>query len=182
MADDFSFDTVHTENMGYCPNETTVSGVKADAYYCPMAQLATITKPTITPTSAYADRVTLAALVPVVGKGFKKMTLLIDENELKNGLVGVKGNMKAQAMLDGMLIDFTKRNLGFIATHLNTPMCWVVVDSEGQKWVLLDGYLTKADSTTAKKFGDNSGTPFNITAHSQLYAFDGDITVTADTP
>ena len=176
--DECSFKTVRTENMGYCPNQEVVGGVKADFYYIPMDQLKTVTKPVVT---SYEAGVTLLALVPETDKGFKKTTCMIDENELKNNLVGTVGNMKDQAQFDGMLPNFIKKNVGFIKRHKNTPMCYVVVDSTGQKWVVLDAYMTKADATTAKKYEENAGTAFNVTARSGLYAFDGEIVVIPDT-
>lgn len=184
MPENCSFETVRTENMGYCPNEEVVGGVKAEVAYIPMAQLQTITKPTVTETTSYEDSVKIptTGLVPVTGKGFKKMTCTIDENELKSNLVGNKGNLKEQAQFDGMLPNFTGRNAGFIKRHKNTPMCYVITDSTGKKWVTLDSYMTKADATTAKKYEEASGTAFNVTANGPLYSYDGAITYLADEP
>lgn len=176
-----SFADVHTENMNYCPNEESVGGVKAKAWHIPMAQLATITKPTVNETTPYAESVTLTALTPVSGKGFKKIDLIIDENELKSNLVGSKGNLKDQAQFDGMVPNFNKKNVGFVKRQKNVPTCWVIEDSTGQKWVALEAYMTKADATTAKKYEDNSGTAFNIVANGPLWAFDGSIVELADT-
>lgn len=180
MADQCSFEDMATENLLYCPNETAVGGVKAKAWYIPMAQLKTVTKPVITPTTSYTESVTLTALVPETAKGFKRIDLIIDENELKSNLVGSKGNLKDQAQFDGMIPNFVKKNVGFIKRVKNVPMCWVIEDSAGQKWVCLDTYMTKADATTAKKYEDNSGTAFNATANGPLWAFDGDIVELAD--
>ena len=184
MADNCSFETVRTENMGYCPNDDVVGGVKADVAYIPMAQLQTVTKPVVTETTSYADSITIlpTGLVPATGKGFKKTTLVIDENELKSNLVGNKGNLKDQAQFDGMLPNFIPRNIGFIKRHKNTPMCYVITDSTGQKWVILEAYMTKADATTAKKYEESAGTAFNVTANSCLYAYNGPITYLADEP
>ena len=182
IPDDCSFATVRTENLAYCPNAGNVGGVKAKCFYIPMEQLLTVTKPVVTENTPFAESVTLTALAPKVDKGFKKIDLVIDENELKNSLVGAKGNLKDQAQFDGMIPNFIKRNIGFIKRHKNTPMCWVVVDSEGQKWVILDSFMTKADATTAKKYDENSGTPFNVISNGPLWAFDGEIVEIADTP
>lgn len=182
MAEDCSFATVRTENLTYCPNKANVGGVKAKCWYIPMAQLKTITKPTLTQDTPYAESITLTALEPETTKGFKRIDLVIDENELKSNLVGAKGNMKDQAQFDGMIPNFVKENVGFIKRHKNTPMCYVVEDSAGQKWVVLEAYMTKADATTAKKYDENSGTAFNVTANDALWAFDGDILELADTP
>lgn len=180
QLDECSFKTVRTENLGYCPNKDVVGGVKADIFYIPMDQLLTVTKPVVAVDTSYADSITLTALAPIVGKGFKKITLVIDENELKSNLVGNKGNMKDQAQFDGMLGNFVPKNIGFSKRHKNTPMCYVIVDSTGQKWVVLDAYMTKADATTAKKYEESSGIAFNVIANSSLYAFNGEIVVTPD--
>lgn len=180
--DQCSFATMRTENMGFCPNEDVVGGVKADVFYIPMAQLKTVTKPVVTATTSFAESVTLTALTPDTGKGFKKTTLIINENELKSNLVGSVGNLKDQAQFDGLLPNFIKRNVGFVKRNKNVPMCWVIPDSTGQKWVVLDSYMTKADATTAKKYDENSGTAFNCTSNGPLWAFDGDIVELADSP
>ncbi len=62
ILDDCSFATVRTENMGYCPNKESVGGIKADVYYIPMAQLATVTKPTVDVDTTYEAAVTIPAL------------------------------------------------------------------------------------------------------------------------
>ena len=181
MADeDCSFANQRTENMNYCPDDGVVGGIKVKSWYCPMDQLQTITKPVVTGTTTYAARPVITALTPKADKGFKKIILLTEENELKSTLVGNKGNKKPQASLDAMIPNFTKRNVGAIDANKNTPMCWVVEDSEGQKWVLLEAFMDKADGTTGKKYEDNSGFAITITANSKLYAFDGVITEIAD--
>lgn len=184
MADNCSFETVRTENMGYCPNTEVVGGVKADIAYIPMAQLQTVTKPVITVETSYEDSIKIGStgLVPVTGKGFKKITCTIDENELKSNLVGNKGNLKDQAQFDGMLPNFIAKNQGFIKRHKNTPMCYIVTDSTGKKWALLDAYMTKADATTAKKYEENAGTAFNVIANGPLYTYDGPLTYLSDEP
>ncbi|QWA38865.1 hypothetical protein [Chryseobacterium sp. ZHDP1] len=184
MPDNCSFETVRTENLGFCPNEEVVGGVKAEVAHIPMAQLQTITKPTITEDTTYEDSIKIpnTGLVPVTGKGFKKMTLTIDENELKSNLVGNKGNLKDQAQFDGMLPNFIAKTQGFIKRHKNTPMCYVITDSTGKKWVLLDAYMTKADSTTAKKYEESAGTAFNVISNGPLYSYEGTLTILADEP
>lgn len=175
-----SFADVHTENVAYCPNEEQVGGIKAKAWYIPMAQLETITKPTVTSDTTFEESIILSALTPATGKGFKRYDLIVDENELKSALVGSKGNLKDQGQLDAMLPGLKKKNLGFIKRMKNVPTCWIVEDSTGQKWVILDGYMTKADTTSAKKYDENSGTAINILGNGPLWAFDGSIVELAD--
>lgn len=184
MADECSFAEMHTENLGYCPNEETVGGTKTDASYIPMAQLETFTKPTITPTSTYAQRMTIPVngIVPATGKGFKQLELMVDETELKNALVGNKGNKKSQASFDALIPNFTAKNLGFVDAHKNTPLMLILTDSTGVKWVLPDAFIDKADGTSGKKYEDNSGIAVTITANSKIYTYAGDIEILPDTP
>lgn len=184
MADECSFKTVRTENMGFCPNVPTVGGVKVPSSYIPMAQLDTFTLPTITPTSTYEARITIptTGIVPETGKGFKKIDFMIDESELKNALVGNKGNKKAQVSFDALIPNFTARNLGFVDAHKNTPLCLIVEDSTGQKWVIPEAFIDKADGTSGKKYEDNSGIAITVIANSMIYKYDGDIEILPDTP
>lgn len=177
-----SFKDVHTENLGYCPNEETVGGVKTDGAYIPMAQLATFTKPTITPTSTYEERMTIppTGIVAETGKGFKEITLMVDESELKNALVGNKGNKKGQVSLDAMIPNFTAKNLGFVDAHKNTPLMLIITDSTGKKWVIPDAFIDKADGTSGKKYEDNSGIAITILANSKIYTYAGDIEIIPD--
>lgn len=179
-----SFADTHVENLGYCPNQETVGGVKTEAAYIPMAHLETFTKPTITNASTYAQRVTIAptGIAAASGKGFKKIDLMVDESELKNALVGNKGNKKLQASLDALIPNWTDKNLGFIDAHKNTPLMLVITDSAGVKWVIPEAFIDKADGTTGKKYEDNSGIAVTITANSKIYTYAGEITILADTP
>lgn len=179
-----SFTDAHVENLGYCPNEETVGGVKTEAAYIPMGQLETFTKPTLSNTSTYIERMTIPAngLVADTGKGFKKITLMVDETELKSALVGNKGNKKAQASFDALIPNFTAKNLGFVDAHKNTPLMFVITDSAGVKWVIPDAFIEKADGTSGKTYADNSGVAVTITANSKIYTYAGEITILPDTP
>lgn len=184
MAGTCSFEDIHLENLGYCPNEETVGGVKTEVAYMPMAQLETFTKPTVTNESTYTERLTIpeAGLVPKTGKGFKVIEMMVDENELKNALVGNKGNKKPQASFDALIPNFTPKNLGFIDTHKNTPLLLVITDSTGRKWVMPDSYINTAEGTSGKAYEDNSGITITVTANSKIYTYDGEIEILADVP
>ena len=82
------FDNAYVETVNHCPNDETVGGTAVDLFYIPAAHLETYTKPTVTATSTFADRITLAALTPKTSKGFKRLSIMVDENELSNLFVG----------------------------------------------------------------------------------------------
>ena len=178
MADN-CFDTVHTESVPHCPNDVTVGGLGIDLFYIPEAHIDVFTKPVITDASTYAERMTLTAITPVALKGFKRLSVMIDENELSNLIVGNKGNKKPKVELDVMIPNFKKENIGFTVAHKNTPMIYAIKDSTGQFWVIgtPDGpaYFETADAKTGKKYEDNSGITMKISANAQLWAFAGPI-------
>lgn len=183
MADECSFDNVVTQNLNYCPNKDTVGGVKMVVYYIPMAQ-ATITYPTVTANSTYAERITIPAngITEAEGKGFKKIVILKDEGELKPTLVGADGNKKMKTDFDCLIPDFVVDNIGFVDTHKNTPLLLAIPDSTGKLWVVPDAMFSKADGTTGKKYEDNSGVSGTFSANSKPYLYQGTITVTPDAP
>ncbi len=176
-----SFDEIHTENLGYCPNNDTVGGVRLTVKYIPMAQ-ADVTLPTVTNESKYGERITLPAtgIKPKTGKGFKKIIILVDEGELKPSLVGAKGNKKMKVDFTCLIPNFVKENVGFMDAHRNTPLLLVIEDSTGQPWAILDAFFSEATGTTAKTYEENSGWTVTLSANSKLYAYDGEIAVLPD--
>lgn len=182
MANECNFEEIHLENLGYCPNAETVGGTKTTMFYIPMAQLEKFEKPTVTNESTYAERITIGedGIEAMDGKGFKSIDLMIDESELKSALVGNKGNKKPQGSLEALIPNFTDSNIGFIDTHKNTPMLFVILDSTGKKWALPDSFFETADGTTGKTYEDNSGVTLNIIANSKLYVYEGEIEVLPD--
>lgn len=186
IKDPCSFAGVHTENVNYCPNNEVVGGVAIDFFYVPAAHLETFVKPTITPTTGFAERMTLAAdsITFKAGKGWKKVTMMVDESELKNTLVGNKGNKKPKVEFDAYIPNFIARNLGFIDAHMNTPLIWAVPDSTGEKWIIgnpdAPAIFDKGDGTSGKKYEDNSGVATTVSANTKLYRYLGDIVELAD--
>lgn len=183
---DCDFKTQHVENMGYCPNEDTVGGTAVDFFYIPAAQIETFTKPVITPTSTYVERMTIAALgiVPVATKGWKRITMMVDESELKPVLVGNKGNKKQKIDFDAYIPNLIERNVGFVDANKNTPLVWAIPDSTGTLWIVgtktAPAYFDKADGTSGKKYEDNSGIAITVSANTKPYVYAGEIVELAD--
>lgn len=182
MADN-CFAGAYLETVNHCPNDAIVGGLSVDLFYIPAPNIDTFTLPTVTATSTYAERMTLAAVTPATGKGWKRLSVMVDENELANNFVGNKGNKKPKVELDCMLPNFKKENLGFTVLHKNTPMVYAIKDSNSQFWIIgtpdAPAFFETADAKTGKKYDDNSGITMKISANCQLWAFDG---VIAETP
>jgi hypothetical protein len=180
------FDEVHVENVNHCPNDESVGGISVDLFYIPKDHIDAFTLPVVTAATKYAERITLAAnaITTKADKGWKKISIMVDENELSNTLVGNKGNKKPKVELDAMIPNFKKENIGFMDAHKNTPLILAVVDSTGQKWVIgttnAPAFLETSDAKTGKKYDDNSGITVKISANTKLYAYEGDIVVLAD--
>lgn len=188
MPDIFSpcFQGVAHENVDHCPNDAIVGGTGIDLFYLPADFVKSMTLPTVTNATKYAERITIAStgLTLKEGKGWKSITLLVDENELSNQLVGNKGNKKPKVEFDGFVPNFKKKNLGFVDTHKNTPMIYAIKDSNGQVWIIgtlnAPAFFDEFTTKSGKKYDDNSGSTIKVTANTKLYAYDGDIIVTPD--
>jgi len=180
------FDDINLENVNHCPNDETVAGLATKLNYIPEGQVETLTLPTVTDASTYEERVTIAptGLVPVTGKGFKEIDILVDQNELKTEMVGTKGNMKLRTQIEAFIPGFKAKVVGFLQTHKNTPMIFSIVDSTGTRWVIGDknnpAFIESAPGTTGKTFEDNSGMTVTITANCPPRKYAGTITLLAD--
>ena len=181
------FKDINIENVNSCPNDETVAGLATKLYYIPEAHIATFTKPPKTNTTSYEGRITIptTGLVPVTGKGWKKIDLLVEENELGNLTVGNKGNKKSKSELDVFIKGFKKQLVGFQNAHLNTPMIYGIPDSTGQMWIIGNkenpAFFDTSEIKTGKKPEDNSGLTGKISANATVLAYDGEMTLLPDT-
>lgn len=181
------FDNQPHENIDNCTNEETFGGLATKLYQIPVPFIETYTLPLATATG-YAARVTLAAnaIVPVTGKGWKSIDILVDENELKMELVGNRGSKKSVSQIDFYIPGFKDKAIGFIDANKNTPSIYAIPDSNGTLWVvgtnLQPAFIESASATSGKKMEDNSGVPVSVKSNSKLYKYLGEITVTEDTP
>lgn len=182
MADN-CFDNQPHENVDNCPNEEISGGLATTLFYIPTAFVETFTLPVA---DTFEGRLTIASagIVPKTGKGWKSIDVLVDESELKAPLIGNKGNKKTTSELGIYIPGFKKKSLGFIDAFKNTPTIYAVPDANGQLWIvgtkLLPAFIDASDPTSGKKMEDNSGVPATIKSNAKLYAYDGEITVTAD--
>lgn len=173
------FDGVPHESIDSCPNDEIAGGVSTRIFYAPAKFLEKLTPPTLT--GDYATRITIPAtnLAFQAGKGWKGIDVMVDENELKNTLVGNRGNKKAKAEMDFYIPGFKPEAVGFLDTYKNVPMVFAIKDANGIIWILgtklNPAFVESADGTTGKKYEDNSGAAVKISANSKLYKFAGDV-------
>ena len=186
MAENCDFEGAFIQNLVYCPNDPVVGGVAVDFYYSPAANFATFQTPVATGETSYAERLAIPAngLTFKPDKGWKKITMMIDENELKNTFVGNRGNKKPKVEFDAYIPNFIPRNIGFLDAHINTPMVWAVPDSTGKVWIVgtpkAPAMFDKGDGTTGKKYEDNSGAGVTVNANTKILTYAGEVVELAD--
>lgn len=177
------FENVPHEALDFCPNDENAAGIATRLLYIPTEFLEKLDIPT--PTGDFATRVTIpeANLVIKSTKSFKGIDVLVDENELKNMLVGNKGNTKAKSELECFVPGMRPEVVGFIDTYKNVPMVCAIPDANGTIWLLgtkmNPAFFESADGTTGKKYEDNAGVTVKISANSRLHKYGGAITETA---
>ncbi len=173
------FENVPHESLDFCPNDENAAGISTRLLYAPAEFFEKIEIPE--PTGGYSERVTLVQdnIVFKDGKTIKGIDVLVNENELKNLLVGSPGNLKAKVELEAFIPGIRSEVIGFIDTYKNVPMIFAVKDSNGVLWLVGNttnpAYFESADGTTGKKFEDNAGVAIKITANTRLNKFDGNI-------
>ncbi len=174
------FENVPHEALDFCPNDEISSGVSRRIFYTPTEFIDKMTLPA--QTGDYASRVTIAEgdLLFKEGKTVKGIDVLVDENELKDLFVGSKGNLKPKSELEIYVPGLRAEVIGFKKTYRNVPMVFFIKDANGVIWVLgttiNPAYMESGDGTTGKKYEDNSGTAFKISANCGLLKYAGPLT------
>ncbi len=178
MASNCFTDVPH-EALDFCPNNENAAGISTRLFYVPTEFVEKMELPAAT--GDYKARVTLqeADFALKADKNWKGIDVLVDENELKNSLVGNKGNMKAKSELEFYIPGIRSEVVGFIDTYKNVPMVLAVQDSNGVIWfvgsTVNPAYFESAEGSTGKKFEDNAGVAAKISANTRLLKFDGNI-------
>lgn len=190
MADpilDECIEKILMQNLTSCGDGEEVAGLATTLYYIPKDHMGTFTKPPKVPKS-YEEAATIpsAGLVPLTGKGWKKIDVLVDKNKLTNLFVGTKGNMKIKVDLDIFVKGFKKKTVGFQIVHVNTPMIYAIPDSTGQLWIIGNkengAYFVSSENTSGDTGESDSGITGKLSANTTVYAYDGDITLLPDAP
>ena len=167
MAD--CFDNVRTEDLDHCINEELVSGISETQIHYALAAhvdtfpdlpaLGDVTKP-------LSDLATIAIDITFpTGKGFNVLHIQSNTGEVKDELVGEKGNKKVKSMFSFFLPNNHARNLGAMRQLKNAGLVFVITEKSGRKRILgsklVPAYISEAAGTSGKGEEDNIG--FEIT-------------------
>lgn len=169
-----SFENIKIEHITYCPIGSYSGGVKAKMYYAPADYF--FYTPYPVPKESYSSEIIVSEeILMKKDKLLSSCDILIDENELKSTLDGAKGRKKTKTSVSFFIVGFTTLVLGFIERLANVPMILFLEDSNGNIWQI--GHLRNrvfietADSSTGKKYEDNSGVSIIATCNSSLLLY-----------
>lgn len=184
MAQENCFETSTPENIDNCPNDNFASGLSLRAQYIPAAFIESMILPTQTGNLESTVKIPATNLTLKADKGWKGMDLVMDENELKETLVGGKANQKGQVELTFMLPKFGAKPLGFKRRFANVPLIFNIPDTNGVNWIVGTKFspamIESAESTTGKAYEDKSANTFTIKANCFVYIYEGDVVETPD--
>ena len=177
-----SFDNIEIskfrlENLNYCVNENYASGLRTKAYFAPASYFSKINIPNRN--VKYDDYVKLDKddLAFLIG-GWAEIDILIEENELRQTLIGPLKRKKIKTELDLFILGFKTNILGFIEKYKNTPIIMIVVDAVGNNWLIgnLRNYalIESGDISTQRKYEENSGAKIKIVSNSTVLFYGND--------
>lgn len=184
MAKDNCFSKSSPENIDNCPNDFAASGVSSRIQYIPTVFVENITLP---PTEGALDaliKIPADGITLKADKGWKGIDVVIDENELKEMVVGGRANQKGQTELTIMIPKLSPKALGFKRRFANVPLLFNVPDTNGRNWLVgtkfSPAYIESAESTTGKAYEDKAATTYTIKANCYIHLYEGDVVETPD--
>ncbi|MFL9835002.1 hypothetical protein [Chryseobacterium terrae] len=172
------------ENINHCPNDEVVAGLSTKLYYIVEPHVATFTNPPKEGTYEEIATIPAAGLVPVTGKGWKKIDVLVNKNQLQNLTVGTRGIKKLKGQIDVFIPGFRAKLVGFQRAHLNSRLIFGIKDSSGQMWIIGNKINPSYFENLTLASGDtdeaDAGLTGQIMANTSIFAYNGDMTVLAD--
>lgn len=179
MAEKSCFEEFATEDISLCPQNEIQAGIAEEIYYIPVEHVAS--EGEMSTGKTFADSVTRTGdIVPIAGKGFKKLKLQVDLNGLKSSLVGNKGNKKTQTTLEAFLPGVRAVTLGFQKQMKNVGVILLVPDLNGQLYQvgtkLASARFDNIDADTGKTLEDNNGITLTVVSNSSPIVYEGKIT------
>ena len=183
------FDNVRTEDLDHCINEELVSGVsETQIHYALAAHIDSFPAlPALgNSETALGDYATIATDITFpIGKGFNVLHIQSNTGEVKDELVGEKGNKKVKSMFSFFLPNNHARNLGAMRQLKNAGLVFIITEKSGRQRVLgsklVPAYISEAAGTSGKADEDNVGFEITVDVVSSAPApvYSGNITAVA---
>lgn len=168
-----SFNGFSIESINVCPGVDYASGLKATLYYAPDSFFTKITLPSGDLDFQNHLLISIFDIEFQQNCGWSSIDILIDENELKSIINGQINRKKTKSQLDIFILGYTPKVLGFIEKMKNKNLIFLVVISDGTS-ILFGNLLNRAnfnnsESSSGKKYEDNSGSAISLSANSPIY-------------
>lgn len=180
------FDDLPLEDLDSCVNSENVAGVQEREIY--VAVIEHINSFPAHPSLDTAN-VTLASKATITtdvtfleNKGWFKLKIQADSGEVKDSMVGNKGNKKFKSMFDFFLPDTTAKNIGFMGEYKNVPLVFCIPEKSGRKRLLgtkeLPVYFESSEGTSGKGGEDDNGwtCSLEVTTSKPSPIYDGNLT------
>ncbi|CAL2105493.1 conserved hypothetical protein [Tenacibaculum sp. 190524A02b] len=170
------FDNIPLEDLTQCVNSELAAGTSETEVYAAVSEHID-SFPSLPPLGGDPATTTLEGLATLntdiaftTGKGFFKLQAQVDTGEVKDELVGNKGNKKVKSSYEFFLTNTSARNIGFIRQFKNTPMVFIVKEKTGRYRVIgsktIPVYMDEASGTTGKGSEDDNGWNISVSATS----------------
>lgn len=164
------FDDLPVEDLTACINSEVQAGVsEVGVRYAIHPQITTFPMPLNHGEVGYTYATAVAVTTDIVfqaGKGFGKINVMPDTGEVMCELVGNKGNKKTKSLFAFSIAANNKKGLGFMRTHKNTPMLFLVPERDGQNRLVGDkfnaAYIVEGKATTGKGGEDDKLINFTV--------------------
>lgn len=168
-----SFNGVSIEDVNFCPADNYAAGLKATLYYAPASFFKKIELPSGDLDFQNYLRISISAIEFKYTTNWSYIDILIDENELKASLNGQTKRKKTKSQLDIFILGFIPKVLGFIEKMKNEDLVFLISLSDGTS-ILMGNLLNRAnfsgaESTSGKKYEDNSGAAISLSCNSPIY-------------
>lgn len=159
------FDDVPLEDLEQCVNEENVAGVRERGIYVALADHIDAFPES---PGTVAANVTLESKAKITtditfleNKGWIELQVQADTGEVKDELVGNKGNKKVKSMFDFFLANTSAKNIGFINQYKNLPLVFGIPEKSGRVRLLgskkLPAYFESTAGTSGKGPEDDNG-------------------------
>lgn len=184
MANDNCFANSTPENIDNCANDPGAGGVSLRVQYIPAAFIESMTLPSVEGSLESTVKISNNGISLANGRSWKGIDLVMNENELKENLVGGLANQKGQIELTIMIPKFATKQLGWKRRFANVPLVLNIPDTNGNNWIVgtkfAPAMIESAETTTGKAYEDPSVTTVVIKANTYVYLYEGEIIETPD--
>jgi len=171
------FDNTPLEHIDAC-NAELVAGIAEAEVYAIIAEHIDTDQvpPAIDTANATLEQLgTISGDITVVtGKGFFKLAVQSETGEVKDELVGNKGNKKVKSSFDFFVANTSAQNIGFLRRFKNTPMVFLVKEKSGRVRKLgsksVPIFMDTGSMTTGKGPEDDTGMQVTLSVVSSMPA------------